>query len=103
MARRRLSADVREQVLPDEDHGIGFVFACMSAEIEPKTIVAYGLTFGCRLALFSPFSTLPATVAARLHCTAPTTELRKTYSDSAIPALFVQAKSVFRVSRPSAE
>ena len=83
MARRRLSADVREQVLPDEDHGIGFVFARTSAEIEPKTIVAYGLTFGCRLALFSPFSTLPVPVAARWHCTAPTTELRKAYSEFA--------------------
>ena len=47
----------------------GFVFARMSAEIEPKTIVAYGLTFGCRLALFAPFSTLPAPVAVHLHCT----------------------------------
>ena len=83
MARRRLSADVREQVLPDEDHGIGFVFARTSAEIEPKTIVAYGLTFGCRLALFAPFSTLPAPVAVHLHCTAPTTELRETYSECA--------------------
>ena len=83
MARRRLSADVREQVLPDEDHGIGFVFARTSAEIEPKTIVAYGLTFGCRLALFAPFSTLPAPVAVHLHCTAPTTELRETYSEFA--------------------
>ena len=72
MARRRLSADVREQVLPDEDHGIGFVFARTSAEIEPKTIVAYGLTFGCRLALFGPFSTLPCpwpSTCTALHCT----------------------------------
>ena len=61
----------------------GFVFARTSAEIEPKTIVAYGLTFGCRLALFAPFSTLPAPVAVHLHCTAPTTELRETYSEFA--------------------
>ncbi len=70
-------------VIPDEDHGIGFVFACTSAEIEPKTIVAYGLTFSCRLALFAPFSNFAAPVAARWHCTAPTTELRKTHSEFA--------------------
>ncbi len=70
-------------VIPDEDHGIGFVFACTSAEIEPKTIVAYSLTFGCRLALFAPFSTFAAPVAARWHCTAATTELRKTHSEFA--------------------
>ena len=60
---------------------MGLFFACTSAEIEPKTIVAYGLTFSCRLALFAPFSTLPVPVAACWHCTAPTTELRKTYSE----------------------
>ncbi len=65
------------------DHGIGFVFACSSAEIEPKTIVAYGLTFGCQLALFAPFSNFAAPVAARWHCIAPMTELRKTYSEFA--------------------
>ena len=70
-------------VIPDEDHGIGFVFACTSAEIEPKTIVAYDLTFSCRLALFAPFSTLPAPVAARWNRIAPTTELRKTHSEFA--------------------
>jgi len=45
--------------------------------------VAHGLTFGCRLASIAPFSTLAAPVAARWHCTAPTTELRKTYSEFA--------------------
>src|SRR5271157_311247 len=61
----------------------GFVFACTSAEFEPKTIVAHSLIFGCRLALFAPFSNLAVPVAARWHWTAPTTELRKTYSQFA--------------------
>jgi hypothetical protein len=82
-------------VIPDEEHGIGFVFARTSAEIEPKTIVAYGLTFGCRLALFAPFSTLPVPVAARWHCTAPTTELRKTHSEFAPSRPFSFRQSQF--------
>jgi len=65
------------------DHGIGFVLACTSAGFEPKTIVAYGFIFGCRLASFAPFSTLAAPVAARWHCTAPTTELTKSHSQFA--------------------
>ena len=45
--------------------------------------MAHGLIFGCRLASFAPFSNLAAPVAARWHWTAPTTELRKTYSEFA--------------------
>jgi hypothetical protein len=56
--------------LIEDDHGIGFVFACTSAEIEPEIIVVYRFIFGLRLALFAPFSNLAAPVAARWHCTA---------------------------------
>ena len=64
-------------VIPDEDHGIGLVFAYMLAEIGPKTIVAYGFTFSCRLALLARFNDgrFRVTTAAQLRACARSSSL----------------------------
>src|SRR5271157_977186 len=83
LLRGKLRGSSSHRLPLEGDHGIGFVFACTSAESGTETIVAHGLIFGCRLALFAPFSNLAAPVAARWHCTAPTTELTKSHSQFA--------------------